>query len=114
MPVTKRGIYHNLKESKYTISNGEVVFFFSSMLYLNKFMDEYQNNREKYRKKFKKDAMLELNFDFLYDLVLYQEIEKRGFRATLDKTDLSYQDMEYYVLRQSTQKESPEWEIIKR
>lgn len=113
MPITKRGIYHNLKESKYTISNGEVVFFFSSMLYLNKFMDEYLQNRENYQKKFKKDHIIELNFDFLYDLVLYKEIEKRGFRATLNKTDLSYQDMEYYVLTQ-TQKESPHWEIIKR
>ena len=109
MPITKRGIYHNLKESKYTISNGEVVFFFSSTVYLNKFMEKYQRNREIYQSKLKKDHTIDLNFDFLYDLVLYKEIEKRGFRAKLSNVDLSYQDMEMYVLRQSTRKDSPKW-----
>lgn len=109
MPITKRGIYHNLKESKYTVSNLEIVFFFSSELYLYKFLDSYETNRETYHKKFKKNHNTKLNFDTLYDVMLYKDIEKRGFRATLKGQDIDYNALQYYSLRKMTDLESPVW-----
>lgn len=112
MPITKRGIYHNLKESKYTISNSEVVFFFSSELYLNKFMERYKENRLKYQNKFNKDHKTFLNFDTLYDVYLYREIEKRGFRVTVKGSEIDYHSLEQYSLRKMNDEVSPEWERI--
>jgi|SRR5690625_2617389 len=113
MPATKRGVYHNLKESKYTISNSEVVLFFSSEFYLNKFLAEYEENRSKYRNKFKKDDVTKLNFDTLYDVLLYKNIEKRGYRVTLRGLEIDEKSVEHYALRKMLEKESPTWKRIK-
>lgn len=113
MPVTLRGVYHNLKESKYTISNTEVVFFFSSQSYLDKFMRDYQSHRIEFNRKLDK-AIDEtpLNMNMLADIKLYDVIEKRGFRAWLKGVDMQCNDLYRYALRKMTEVETPEWEII--
>lgn len=114
MPKTLRGIYHNLKESEYTISNSEVVFFFSSELYLNKFMDGYKENRKKYQNKFNKNHETQLNFNTLYDILLYKEIEKRGFRVTLNGMEIGYASLEKYALRKMMDENTLDWKRIER
>jgi hypothetical protein len=47
MPATKRGVYHNLRESEYAVSNTEIAFFFSSEFVMNKYLSGYKDNREK-------------------------------------------------------------------
>jgi hypothetical protein len=106
MPITRGGIYHNLRESKYTVSNTEIVFFFSSELYLNKFLREYQKNRDCYRKKINNP----LNTDILSDIETYEEIEKRGFFARFMRNKISKDDLYKYALRKMTDQESLEWE----
>jgi hypothetical protein len=108
MPITRGGIYHNLRESKYTISNGEIVFFFSSELYLNKFLRDYKGNRECYRKKIKSP----LNTDILADIECYEDIEKRGFFARFKRDKISKDDLYKYALRKMTEQESTEWERV--
>lgn len=108
MPQTKRGIYHNLKESKYTISNSEVVFFFSSKFYMDKFLNTYQEEREKFAVKFTKFA-LPLNMVILSDLILYKTIEKRGFRAWYKGVDISWQEISLYALRKMTDENITDW-----
>lgn len=113
MPVTKRGIYHNLKESKYTISNSEIVFFFSSELYLNKFMERYRNHREKFQENLEKHDVT-LNMNTLADITLYKSIEKRGFRSCLNGLDVTYDDLNKYAIRNMTSEKTLDWERIER
>jgi YHS domain-containing protein len=113
MPATKRGIYHNLKESEYTISNMEVVFFFSSELYMNKFLKEYEKNRKHVHERIEQTTGEHLlNMNTLADITLYKRIEKRGFRAWLKGVDVTWQDLRLYVLRKMTEKSSLNWQRI--
>ena len=107
MPATANGIYHNLRESKYTISNGEVVFFFSSTLYRDKFLRQYQNHRTIMKNKLN----VPLNTDTLADVILYEEVEKRGFFVRLERSRITYDDLYKYALRKMNEKESPKWVI---
>lgn len=105
MPATVNGIYHNLRESKYTISNGEVVFFFSSKLYRDKFLKQYENHRVIYKNKMN----VPLNMDTLSDVLLYESIEKRGFFVRLERARITYDDLYKYALRKMNEDESPKW-----
>ena len=110
MPPTLRGIYHNLKESKYTISNQEIVFFFSSELYLRKFMEGYEDNRKNFIKTLDKITDNNpLNMNTLADITLYKRIEKRGFRAWLKGVDIDWENLHKYALRKMTEKNTPDW-----
>ena len=110
MGKTKKGVYHNLKESKYTVSNTEIVFFFSSQFYLNKFLVECQSNRDKFNERMTKlMGTCPLNFNMLADIQLYEAIEKRGFRATLKCGTISSDELYRYALRKMTESKTLEW-----
>ena len=114
MPKTIKGIYHNLRESTYTASNGEVVFYFSSKLYLKKFMEEYQENRNKFNKKLERFADEEMIcMNMLTDIGLYERIEKRGFHATLMRdrlvSTLTKKHLYQYALRKMMNNNSFDW-----
>jgi hypothetical protein len=115
MPATRWGVYHNLKESEYVISNTEITFSFSSEHLLNKFMTGHENNRKDFFKKAKADftiAKLNLNLDTLADILFYKLTEKRGFLARIKGVDMSWQDLEKYALRKMTEKNTPSWSRI--
>lgn len=113
MPATQRGIYHNLRESKYTISNTEIVFFFSSKFYLHKFLDGYQQNRVKFLHKMAKITVKNpLNMETLADISFYQSIEKRGFRAWLKGVDITCNELYTYVLRKMITENTLDWKEI--
>lgn len=115
MPKTLRGVYHNLKESKYTISNSEVVFFFSSPPYLEKFMRDYQTHRIEFNRRIDKIVNeTPLNMDVLADINLYENYEKRGFRACLKGVDVSCEELHQYALRKMTEKNTPNWSKIQK
>jgi hypothetical protein len=110
MPATKRGIFHNLRESKYVVSNGEITFYFSSEFYLSKFLEEYQGNRLKFKKKM--ESLLEdhpFNMDTAADIQLYESIEKRGFFARILREKITKENLYQYALRKMTQNDSGEW-----
>ncbi len=111
MPKTKRGIYHNLKESKYTISNSEIVLFFSSKTYLNKFMERYKENREKFvYQKLSEDTPF--NLSVLADISLYKKIEKRGFRVKLKNVEINEEDTHNYALRKMKDEKMLDWVVL--
>jgi polyhydroxyalkanoate synthesis regulator protein len=111
MPVTIRGIYHNLKESKYVISNTEITFFFSSTVYLEKYMNGYEENREKFLSKLEKIVVENpLNMSILADISYYKEIEKRGFYVWLKGVEISCEELHRYALRKMTEKNSLDWQ----
>jgi hypothetical protein len=110
MPATKRGIFHNLRESKYVVSNGEITFYFSSEFYLMKFLEEYQDNRLKFKKKM--NQLLEnnpFNMDSAADIQLYERIEKRGFFAKILRAKMTKENLYHYALRKMTEHHSGEW-----
>lgn len=109
MPPTLRGVYHNLKESKYVVSNEDITFFFSSEHTLNKFMNGYENNRKVFYNKNTHLSDKPLNFDILPDIELYKRVEKRGFYVWLKGVSLSWEELNQYALRKMTEKNSPEW-----
>lgn len=102
MPSTRRGIYHNLRESKYTASNSEAVFYFSSELYLQKFLDRYKENRQKNENQ-------NINFDTLSDVNLYLDVEKRGFFVRLMRAKITREDLYNYAIRKMSFKNSLDW-----
>ena len=110
MPATKRGVYHNLRESKYVVSNTEITFSFSSEFVLNKFLNGYQEHRDKYKKRIK--TLLEgtpYNLDLVADICFYQEVEKRGFYVKFKKVKLEKDDLYKYALRKMSDKTTLEW-----
>lgn len=110
MGKTLRGIFHNIKESTYTISNTEIVFFFSSKLYMNKFMEEYQNNRIKVNEQTNKIMdNPPLNMDMLADVALYKRIEKRGFYVWMKELTLSCDDLHDYAVRRMKIEQTLNW-----
>lgn len=115
MPATTRGVFHNLKESKYTVSNSEIVFFFSSELYRNKFMDGYRQHRKEFKRKIAyaiRDTVY--NFNTLADIHFYREVEKRGFRATIQGVDSDWEEIQRYALRKMTVPNTNGWLKIQK
>lgn len=111
MPITKSGIYHNLKESHYTVSNSEAVFFFSSVVNLNKFLKRYTDHRIDFDRKMKKfTGNTPYNLDTLADIVLYETIEKRGFHCWVKGVVMDWQNMHAYALRKMTEKDTLDWQ----
>lgn len=115
MPATLKGIYHNLKESKYTVSNSEIVFYFSSEFYLKKFLNGYHENRVKFNKRLG-NLMVDspLNLETVADVSFYQTIEKRGFFVRLLNAKITKDDLYKYAMRKMTDKKSMEWGRVKR
>lgn len=115
MPATKRGIYHNLKESKYTVSNSEIVFFFSSKLYMTKFLEGYKEHREKFLERMDKlTGDIPLNMNTLADITFYIDIEKRGFHAWLKGVSIDCEDLHLYALRKMTLRNTEDWYEIQK
>jgi hypothetical protein len=114
MPITKRGVYHNLKESKYVVSNSDITFFFSSEHTLNKFMNGYHKFREKRRQQTFDILATPINFDTVADIEFYKKTEKRGFYVWLQGVSMTTEDLYQYAIRMMTEKKSPEWLRIER
>ena len=113
MPATEKGIYHNLRESKYVISNSEITFYFSSKFYLNKFMDGYHNHREEFKKRM--NNLLNdspYNVSVLADIKFYKTIEKRGFFVRLKNAKILEDDLNKYGIRHLTSRDTLEWVIV--
>lgn len=114
MPPTLRGVYHNLKESKYVVSNNDITFFFSSEHTLNKFMSGYQKHRELFKQKTTVIRESFMNLDTTADIEYYKKSEKRGFYVWLKGVSMSDEDLYSYAIRMMTSKKSPEWVRIER
>ena len=104
MPKTAKGIYHDLRESKYSISVDDIEYFFSSKLYRDKFERELQRNRDKYNWFFN-GKKLDLNFDVLADISLYVITEKRGFRVKVKECSVNWQSLRSEAVARLNSKE---------
>lgn len=87
-------IYNDLNESNYTFKYDDLVFYFSSQFYQEKFTREYS--------QFLKDETMKLKIKFKCNiycnemilLLLYKKIEKRGFKVLYKDNELNEN---YYI-----------------
>ena len=74
-------IYNDIDESTYSFNYDDMIFYFSSQFYQEKFKNEYvsylKEETDKLRIKFK----CGIDADYMILLLLYKKIEKRGFRV---------------------------------
>lgn len=78
---TRNGIYYDLTKSTYSFISKELnlIFMFSSDLYLCKFEEQFKEHRKEFNLKYSVRFKFDVNFTLLPDLILYRKIEKRGF-----------------------------------
>lgn len=82
--LTKGGITRNFQETPFTKkiwygSNNYMIYCFSSQMYLNKFIERLEENREKISISLSNRFGVEVRNEVLCDIKLYSSIEKRGF-----------------------------------
>ena len=82
-------IYNDINESNYTFKYDDLVFYFSSKFYLEKFTREYSNFIKDETMKFKIKYKCNAYIDEMLLLLLYKKIEKRGFRVLYNNGELS-------------------------
>lgn len=78
---TKNDIYLDIKESDYSFNFKGLSFFFSSKFYLKKFSDLVENYINEETLKLQNKYKMKINMELYFMLVLYNKIEKRGFRV---------------------------------
>lgn len=77
--VTKNGVCLDLKTSEYKIVKFGLIFYFSSRLYLDKFMNNVDKYIEEETLKLKNKYKIECNYEVYLAISYYKKIEKRGF-----------------------------------
>lgn len=99
MGKTRSGVYHDIKESEYAVSDGKLYMFFSSPTTIKKFMNGYEENRKKMDEKYEKlmSDGVTINQDILFDLMLYKKIEKRGFYCILNGKEINEEEFKDYA-----------------
>lgn len=77
--ITRHGIYKDLSQSTYlTVKEGNT-YYFSSMLYKDKFLQKYEENRKTINESLSNRFDFTIKLNMLCDIALYKKIEKRGF-----------------------------------
>lgn len=87
-------IYNDINESDYTFKYDDLIFYFSSKFYKEKFIrqhiDYVRDETIKLQVKFK----CNIYCDEMILLLLYKKIEKRGFKVTYKNKELQEK---YYI-----------------
>ena len=82
-------IYNDINESKYTFKYDDLVFYFSSNFYKEKFIKEHVNFIHDETMKLKIKFKCNIYCDEMILLLLYKKIEKRGFKVLYKNNELS-------------------------
>lgn len=85
---TVRGVYLDLKESKFIFEYGKLKFVFSSKIYLNKFKNNYISYLRDETNKLHINYKGTVCADDVLLLKLYKIIEKRGFLVYYNNKEL--------------------------
>lgn len=78
---TKKGIYLDLEDSDYKYRIGEYIFYFSSIVYRDKFIKQSNEFTKQEGIKFKIKYKLTLSDVNIFLFTLYGKIEKRGYKV---------------------------------
>lgn len=77
--MTRNNICYNLDESPFTCADKDLIYFFSSLLHLKKFKSKKLTNRVVVSESLSKRFKMTVKVDLLSDILLYSQIESRGF-----------------------------------
>lgn len=81
--MTRKKVYHNIKESCYKFETDNIIYVFSSMFYLNNFKKRYEENRKNINYQLSSRYNIEFKAIDYFDIIMYNNIEKRGFYIIL-------------------------------
>lgn len=87
-------IYNDINESTYTFKYDDLVFYFSSQFYQEKFKRMYTQFLKDETMKLKIKFKCNIYCDEMILLLLYKKIEKRGFKVLYKNNELSEN---YYI-----------------
>ena len=87
-------IYNDINESTYTFKFDDLVFYFSSQFYQEKFERLYTQFFKDETMKLKVKFKCNIYCDEMILLLLYKKIEKRGFKVLYKNNELSEN---YYI-----------------
>ena len=87
-------IYNDINESIYTFKYDDLVFYFSSQFYQEKFTREYSQFLKDETMKLKIKFKCNIYCDEMILLLLYKKIEKRGFKVLYKNNELNEN---YYI-----------------
>lgn len=79
-PKSRRGVFNRLAESTYYYCAHGLRFYFSSRFNQERFMARLTANYQEHEAKFEKRYHVQLKSYTLPDILLYSQIESRGFR----------------------------------
>lgn len=87
-------IYNDINESNYNFKYDDLVFYFSSQFYQEKFTREYLQFLKDENMKLKIKFKCNIYCDEMILLLLYKKIEKRGFKVLYKGKELNEN---YYI-----------------
>ena len=92
--ITKRGVYHNIHDSHWRYTVGNIRFVFSSEFYLRKFQELYMEEIERTNRGVNKlyNHKYRIEADELALLRMYLNTEKRGFLVIINGEEITCQD----------------------
>ena len=89
--LTRHGVAKDITKSPYTftemVDGNIVVFYFSSKLHLNNFIEKRPENYQMLYNHIYKRFKFKVNCRMLSDCNLYKKIENRGFYIKINKKD---------------------------
>lgn len=114
MGKTRSGVYHDIKESEYAVSDGKLYLFFSSATTIKKFMTGYEENRKKMDARYERlmNDGVTVNQDVLFDLMFYKKIEKRGFYCVLNGKEIDEEEFREYARQVIEADQSPVYQGV--
>lgn len=92
-------IYNDINESTYTFKYDDLVFYFSSQFYQEKFTREYSRFLKDETMKLKIKFKCNIYCDEMILLLLYKKIEKRGFKVLYKNNELSENYYIYFKIK---------------
>ena len=91
---TRRGVYHNLVESEYSVLSNGTLFYFSSSFIMDNFKKRCHENRGRLYSYLAPKGLTFLYSDLIADISLYYRLEKRGFFVCDGETFHSFNSIE--------------------
>jgi hypothetical protein len=91
MKIYERKTFPLLSKSPFIFTLDEVSFHFSTARHMQKFMDNYKQNRNDVSMNLTKRWHFPTRLDLLADLYLYTQIENRGFHIIYKERVITWQ-----------------------
>lgn len=89
-----KGVYYDIKDSDYMVSNGQLIFFFSSESNMQKFFKKQNEDKTvKINHLLKSFKQISPSFDLLLDIEFYKTHEKKGFYVLNKNKEVSEKDL---------------------